>query len=162
MHISFVKFRFVYLLHKFELAECTLKLINIALQLLHKKIAERESVEFYNERFHALAASYPEELMKQYPEEAKKYKIQVNMASALSRTKRIADALKILDEMEAIQNHVTASENAKRKAEAEARRKAAEAEEAKRLAEEEQKRKEREKEEEQRLASDMCFASPEL
>ena len=33
---SSVKFRFVYLLHKFELVEFTLKLINIVLQLLHK------------------------------------------------------------------------------------------------------------------------------
>ena len=110
-----------------------------ALQLLHKKITERESAEYCNEKLQALADSYPEELMKQYPEEAKSYKIKLNMALSLCRTKRVPAALKFLDEMEAIQKRVIAAEDAKCKAEAEAKRKAEE--EAKRKAEVEAKRK---------------------
>ena len=119
------------------------------LQALQKKIEYMKLVKSYEEKLQALSASYPADTMAKYPADVDEYDVDSNVAASLYQSGNIADALKTLDEMEAIQKRVIAAETeAKRKAEAEeeAKRKVAEEAlhkvllEAKRKAEEELKK----------------------
>ena len=110
-----------------------------ALQALQKKIEHLKLIKSYEEKLQALFASYPADIMEKYPDDVKEYDVDFNVAVSLYQSGRVSDALKLLDEMEAIQKRVIAAEvEAKHKAEEEAKRKA-EAE-AKRKAEEELKK----------------------
>ena len=91
------------------------------LQALQKKIEHLKLIKSYEEKLQALSASYPADTMAKYPADVDEYDVDSNVAASLYQSGNIADALKTLDEMEAIQKRVIAAE-----AKAEARPKAKE------------------------------------
>ena len=112
------------------------------LQALQKKIEHLKLIKSYEEKLQALSASYPADIMEKYPDDVKEYDVDFKVAVSLYQSGNIADALKTLDEMEAIQKRVIAAEanaEAKRKAEEKAQRKAEAEAKAKRKAEKETK-----------------------
>ena len=92
-----------------------------SLLALQKKIEYMKLVKSYEEKLQALSASYPADTMAKYPADVDEYDVDSNVAASLYQSGNIADALKTLDEMEAIQKRVIAAE-----AKAEARPKAKE------------------------------------
>ena len=113
----------------------------------------------YKERLKKIEASYPADLMKAQPQKAKDYKIKQLTADNLFNTKRFSDALKKLDELEAIQQSVLAQEakrveEEKRAAEAKRVEEEKRVAEAKRLEEEKRVAEAKRLEEEKRAAEE--------
>ena len=73
-----------------------------ALLKIQEKVAYTKAVESYKKRYKTLQNSCPEDAAADFPEEAKKFRISLNVAESLFADKNITEALKILDESDAI------------------------------------------------------------